>query len=173
MPEINDSLDEAVSLSDSTTYEVTDYKPIYGSLAGADRYFSEKVDGEWWSVQTADKKTRALITATRAIDSLRFHGSQTDDTQPLMFPRNGDTEVPAGIQQAAYEEAFALLKGARPDTEYAGSFVTSRVFGKVRTDYDARTTPDHVVSGIVSHRAWLFLLPFLVRGDGVRLRRGD
>jgi hypothetical protein len=173
MPEINDTLSDAVSTSDSMTYEVTDFRYIYGSVAAADRYFSEKVDGEFWSVQSADKKNRALITATRAIDNLRFHGEPTDATQPLSFPRNGDTESPAGIQQATYEEAFALLKGTKPDTEYAGSFVTARVFGKVRTDYDARTTPDHVVNGIASHRAWLLLLPFMVRGAGVKLRRGD
>lgn len=173
MPEITGSLTEAVSTTEQLTYEVTDFKPIYGSLAGADRYFSEKVDGELWSVSTADKKMRCLTTATLAIDNLRFVGNPTEDDQPLQFPRNEATEVPGAVQWATYEEAFALLKGVRPDTEYANTFVSSRGFGKVRVDYDYRTSPEHVVNGIASMKAWLFLLPYLVKNTGLTLRRGD
>lgn len=164
-------LNDDLVLDESMTMEVTGFVPMYGSIAGADRYFSEQLYGELWTVSSTELKQKALITATRAIDNLRFAGRKNVATQPLEYPRNGDTEVPASIQRATYEEALARLKGVDPDTEYGNLNVTARVFGKVRTDYDVRNAPAHIVAGIGSKRAWDLLTPYLDPATSVRLRR--
>lgn len=171
MPNVVGTNGDSLPLTETILVENTNFKPIYGSVEGADRYFSEQLYGQLWEVTPLDKRLKALITATRNIDSLRFAGRKTEPTQPLEFPRNGETTNPQCLQYAVYEEALALLKGAETDTEFAGIFVSSRVFGKVRTDYDFRTAPEHVVAGIASHRAWIHLKPLLVQGKGIKLRR--
>jgi hypothetical protein len=172
MPEFTENPSDALGISESLTMQVSNYKPMFGSVEGADRYFSEQIYGQLWEVQSLTKKQQALMTATRNLNSLRFAGRKTDEGQPLEFPRNGGTEVPEAIQRATYEEALALLKGIEPDTEYAGAFVTSRVFGRqLRTDYDTRSIPEYVVAGIASHRAWILVKPLLDPARDVRLRR--
>lgn len=164
--------DDVLGLSDGFVVEATNYKPIYGSVEGANRYFSEQLYGQLWEIQTADVWQKALITATRNIDSLRFAGRKTVAGQPLEYPRNGETEVPQAIQYATYEEALALLKGIEPDTEAANLFVTSRVFGlRVRTDYDVAHSPEHVVAGVASFRAWNLLKPYLNTAREVKIHR--
>lgn len=170
MPDV--LLTDSLDLGDSFVVEATNYKPIYGSVEGANRYFSEQLYGELWEAQTATVWLKALITATRNIDSLRFAGRKTNSGQPLEYPRNGDTEVPEPIRQATYEEALALVKGIETDTEAGNLFVTSRVFGlRVRTDFDVAHSAEHVVAGIASFRAWNLLKPFLNPARGVNLRR--
>jgi hypothetical protein len=166
-------LDEALEPDDSLTMEVMGIIPMYGTIEGADRYFSEQLYGEFWETQTAEKKQKALITATRAIDLLNFAGSKTDDSQVLEFPRNGDTEVAEAIQRASYEEALARLRGIDPVTEAGNLHVSARVFGKLRTDYDNRSAPQHITHGIASYAAWKLVLPYLAQARGVKLRRGS
>lgn len=164
-------LDDSLALSESLTMEVTGFVPIFGSVEGADRYWSEQLNGQLWEVTSADIKTKALVTATRAINRLRFAGSKSAESQPLEFPRNGQETLPEELQQATYEEALELLKGVDPSTEAGNIWVVSRAFGKVRTDYDFRTAPLHVVHGIASHKAWQLLSPLLSPASGVILRR--
>lgn len=171
MPDFEETIEEAFDLDDTLTMEVVGFVPIFGSIEGADRYWSEQLNGQFWEVQSLDQKTRALITATRAINRLRFAGSKSVETQPLEYPRNGDATLPDELQQATYEEAVELLKGVDPTTEAGNIWVISRVFGKVRTDYDFRTAPIHVVHGIASFKAWQLLSPLLSPATGVRLRR--
>lgn len=171
MPEFNEGMSDSLDLQESLIMEVSNYMPMYGSVAGADRYFSEQIYGELWTVSTLSNKQKALMTATRAIDNLRFYGEKTSTTQPLEFPRQGASEPPDNIQRACYEEALARLSGIDSDTEYDNLRVESRVFGKVRTDYDTRHAPVHITSGIVSKRAWDYLVPYLDPATSVRLRR--
>lgn len=171
MPEITRTITDEIDLDDSLTMEVSNYQPMYGSVALADRYFSEQLYGQPWEVQTLTNKQKALMTATRAIDNLRFAGRKTEESQVLEFPRNDDTTVPTEVQRATFEEALALLNGVQSNTEYDGLFVSSRGFGKVRTDYDFRSAPEHVVAGIASRAAWLLLQPFLAPARSINLRR--
>jgi hypothetical protein len=117
MPEIDETLEDSLTLGESLTMEVSGFVPIFGSVEGADRYWSEMLNGQLWEVQSLDTKTKALVTATRAIDRLRFAGSKSDESQPLEYPRNGDATLPECLLQATYEEAMALLKGIDPSTE--------------------------------------------------------
>lgn len=171
MPEIIAPNGDALIFGESLTMQVTGFMPMYGSIVGADRYFSEQIYGEPWTIATLAHKQKAMMTATRAIDNLRFAGRKKLSTQPLEFPRNEETEVPANVQRATYEEALSLLNGIDPETEYGNLNVESRVFGKVRTDYDARHAPAHIIAGIGSKRAWDYLVPYLDPATSVRLRR--
>ena len=170
MPDVpsSDTLDFS---GESLTMEVRGFVPIFGSVEGADRYWSEQLNGQLWEITSQDTKTKALITATRAINQLRFAGDKLVETQPLEFPRNGDDTLPEELQQATYEEAMALLKGIDPETEAGNIWVAQRDFGKVRTYYDFRTAPVHVVNGIASFKAWNLLKPLFADTCGVRLRR--
>lgn len=188
-----------LALYEQLVFTVSNYQPIFGTVSGADRYFSEQLYGQFWECTTLVRKQQALITATRVINMLRFAGQKTDPAQPLEWPRSsivfwrnngqfayidGITPIsplpppppvlygtPVEVEQATYEEALALLKGADPETEYAGSFVTSQVFGKVRTDYDSRTVGQHTIAGLASRKAWLLLRSFLNDSKAIRLRR--
>lgn len=171
MSEIVDAVSDSVVLTESLTMQVVGFVPIFGSVEGADRYWSEQLSGQLWEIQSLDTKTKALITATRAINRLRFAGSKSVETQPLEYPRNGEATLPDVLQQATYEEAMELLKGVDPSTEAGNIWVTRRAFGQVRTDYDFHTAPIHVVHGIASFKAWQLLSPLLSPATGVRLRR--
>lgn len=171
MPEFIVEFEDELDPTDTITMEVVGYMPIFGSVEGADRYFSECLYGHTWEILSLDTKQKALMTATRSIDNLRFTGSKTASDQPLQWPRNGDTEVPDAVRRATYEEALALANGADPNTEYDSIFVSSRVFGKVRTDYDRRTAPAWTLAGIVSQKTWILLRPFLNPTRTLRLRR--
>lgn len=171
MPEILDGVSEAVDFTESFVVAVISEHPTYGTVQDADRYFGVLLHGELWERSTNIRKYKALVTATKQIDTLRYSGVKTDSTQTLQFPRFGDTEVPLAIKQAAYEEAISLLKGIDPVTEYDNLFVRSRGFGSLRTDYEPQTPSEHKKAGITSLRSWQLLLPYLKPALDLKLRR--
>ena len=90
----------------------------YGTPAGGDAYFTEKLFYQPWDEATEDQRIRALAEAAQLIDRLRFSGSKTDTDQELEFPRNDEVTVPDNVEKAAYEIALALLDGVDPDLEH-------------------------------------------------------
>lgn len=169
MPDV--TLSDTLDLVEGTITEVIAEHPTYGSVQEADRYFGVLLHGELWELTTPIRKYKALVSATKQIDTLRFAGRKTDDLQVLEFPRFGQLEVPLAIRQAAYEEALSLLKGVDPTTEYDNLFVRSRGFGSLRTDYEPQNPPEHKKAGVTSLRAWQLLLPFLKPALDLKLRR--
>lgn len=97
----------------------------YATVADADTYFDERLNSSNWTGAVADDKARALIMATRRIDSEEFYGYKTTDGQALKWPREGayndddeeyDTDtVPAIVEQATYELAVYLLNSGTSD----------------------------------------------------------
>ena len=90
----------------------------YVTLAEADSYFETIPDSSTWTTKTTDQKNRALISATRWIDSLNFYGDRCDNGQALKWPRTDvscdgveadATYIPADIQAATAETAQALI----------------------------------------------------------------
>jgi hypothetical protein len=171
MPEITETISESLDFTEGNIVEVIAEHPTYGTVQEADRYFGVLLHGELWERSTNIRKYKALVTATKQIDTLRFAGRKTDDSQSLEFPRFGDTGVPLAIRQATYEEALSLLKGVDPITEYDNLFVRSRGFGSLRTDYEPQNPSEHKKAGITSLRAWQLLLPYLKPALDLKLRR--
>ena len=88
----------------------------YLSVVAATAILDERLGSSAWTEASADDKARALITATRDIDSLRFSGRQYTSTQALWFPNTFQTEtsdeIPVDVQRACAEQALWLLQNA-------------------------------------------------------------
>ena len=82
----------------------------YLTLAEAQDYADADYDAALWYDLTADKKTRALITATYNLDLLSFISEQLTTTQSLAWPRLGYPTPPSEIKRATWEVANALSK---------------------------------------------------------------
>ena len=87
------------------------------TLAEADAYFETVPSSTNWDDKTDDQKNRALISATRWIDTLNFYGDRCDADQALSWPRNNYhvdrvelacSAIPNDIKYATYELANAL-----------------------------------------------------------------
>lgn len=61
--------------------------PVFCTVEEATQYFAERFNGEKWEDLSEDEKKRAMITASRKINGLRFKGFKADIKQPLEFPR--------------------------------------------------------------------------------------
>lgn len=171
MPEILESIGDALGFTETLIFEIISEFPTYGTTQEADRYFGVLLHGELWDRSTPIRKYKALVTATGTINTLRFAGRKTDELQTLEFPRYGALDVPLAIRQACYEEALSLLRGVDPTTEYDNLFVRSRGFGSLRTDYEPQNPPEHKKAGVTSLRAWQLLLPYLKPALDLKLRR--
>src|SRR4051812_25245649 len=131
--------------------------PTYVSLGEANDYFDWRLNSAAWNEASNDDKCKAIVTATRAIDRLNFAGLRTSDFarlgtsisvsgcttapaildpssdtpapgQPLEFPRNGSSTIPADIKYATCEIALALLDGVDPEQELRGLGANSQRF---------------------------------------------
>jgi P2-related tail formation protein len=164
----------------------------YGTLAGAITYFASRLHSDPWDEASADDRNRALLAATRVIDTLNYKGDknavyvakladpeitdaairEAEASQPHEFPRGSDTSVPAAIEQANYEIALALLDGRDPDIELEAMGISSQGIESVRTTYARNQVPvEHLINGVSSALAWRLLRPFLRDDDAVKLIR--
>jgi len=77
-------------------------------------------------------------TLTLALDYLELQnwaGEKTDPDQPLDWPRNGATEVPADIKQAQMEAAIVYDGGGDPMAPVGPKVLSETVFGAVAVTY--------------------------------------
>jgi hypothetical protein len=90
----------------------------YLTIAAADTIAATMLGTLAWTTATTDEKTRALITATRGLDTLDWIGYRATETQALDWPRTGaacgdlsyaDNEIPEPIQYSTFDLANALL----------------------------------------------------------------
>jgi hypothetical protein len=160
----------------------------YVTLADADAYFETTPDSTTWDDKTDDQKNRALISATRWIDSLSFYGKRCSETQALKWPREdykvdgielACTLIPFGIEVATYE----LARGLANDTDaITGTTGTTGIYdevelGELKVKYkDSSTTPG-VINNVFDVYPWLqsYLGPYCIGGAtnyAVRLFRG-
>jgi len=160
----------------------------YVTLADADTYFETVPDSSTWTSKTTDQKNRALISATRWIDSLNFYGDRCTETQALKWPRDSYTVdgidlactlIPAPVKVATYELARALAN----DTDaITGSTGTTGIYdevelGELRVKYKQSSTTSGVINNVFDVYPWLqsYLGPYCMGGAGnhaVRLFRG-
>ena len=85
------------------------YENSFVSAETADLYFQDRPNSDDWNDLTDLKKEQALIFATMKINNFNFVGNKKSPSQKLEFPRDFSPEMPAEIQNAVCEEAFAIL----------------------------------------------------------------
>ena len=90
----------------------------YLTVAAADTLTESMLGTLAWATATTDSKTRALITATRGLDTLGWIGSKASTTQSLAWPRTdascdgtdyASTAIPTPILYATFDLANSLL----------------------------------------------------------------
>ena len=160
----------------------------YVTLAGANAYFETVPESSTWTNKTDDQKNRALISATRWIDSLSFYGDRCTETQALKWPREdykvdgielACTLIPEPIKTATYELARALAG----DTDaITGTTGTTGIYdevelGDLRVKYNKTSQTSGVINNVFDVYPWLqsYLGPYCMGGASnyaVRLFRG-
>lgn len=123
----------------------------YATVDDADTLASYRVGGAAFVALTSDQKIQALVTATRAIDTLEaypgFIGSRYLPTQALAWPRGAAT-LPIALVNADIELAMtyatALTTSPVPDVLNAttgnGNIKVDQV-GPISTEYFEATEP--------------------------------
>jgi hypothetical protein len=160
----------------------------YVTLAAADAYFETVPDSSTWTTKTTDQKNRALISATRWIDSLSFYGNRCSDTQALKWPREdykvdkvelSCTLIPEPIKTATYELARAFANDTNAITGTTGTTgIPDEVeLGELRVKYNKTSQTSGVINNVFDVYPWLqsYLGPYSLGGasnTAVRLQRG-
>ena len=90
-----------------------------GESAASD-YFDERLNTGAWDAASPDDRARALISATRWVDTQGFIGDKATTAQALAWPRRdvpdiADDVIPVLVQQAVCEVALALLAAGGTD----------------------------------------------------------
>ncbi len=160
----------------------------YVTLADANTYFETVPNSSTWTDKTDDQKNRALISATRWIDSLNFLGDRCDNGQALKWPRNNYeidrveltcSVIPADIKYATYELARALANDTDAITGTTGTTgIYNQVeLGELKVKYNKTSQTSGVINNVFDVYPWLqsYLGPYCMGGAAnyaVRLFRG-
>ena len=143
----------------------------YADVAAAQAYFDLRLNVDPWEDASDSDKSRALNQATLDIDKLVFRGAKTDSSQERKFPRDEATTVPTPVVQACCELALVYLDDIDPEDEVDHLRARNQGFAGARTTFDADSTPEWVMAGIPSHRAWILLKPYLADSRRISLQR--
>jgi hypothetical protein len=160
----------------------------YVTLAEANTYFETVPDSTTWDNKTDDQKNRALISATRWIDSLNFYGDRCDDGQALRWPRNNYhvddvelacTAIPKDIKYAQYELSRALANETDAITGNKGTDGTYEEvkIGDMEVKYNTDSQGVGTINNVFDVYPWLqsYLGAYCLGGSGsyqVRVVRG-
>ena len=160
----------------------------YVTLAEANSYFETVPDSTTWDNKQDDKKNRALIAATRWIDSFVFFGDRCDQNQALKFPRNNYqvddvelacTTIPNNIKYAQYELAKALANDTDAMTGNVGTNgnIAQAKLGDLEVKYNTASQGAGPVNNIMDVYPWLqsYLGAYMIGGAGsfqMRVVRG-
>lgn len=144
---------------------------MYISIETGDNLSLNRLNTSAWDDASDPNKTIAIKMSTVAIDQLNFIGEKVEDDQELEFPRDEDTTIPVGIQQATFEISLALLDGADPELDFASLNQVSSGIANVRATYNRASNPAHIIAGIPSSTAWRYLLPYLRDSRAIKMSR--
>ena len=160
----------------------------YVTLTEANSYFETVPDSTTWDNKSNDQKTRALIAATRWIDTLVFYGDRCDDSQALKFPRNNYqvdgvelacTAIPNNIKYAQYELARALANDTDAITGTSGKEgnIEQAKLGDLEVKFNTDSQGTGSINNILDVYPWLqsYLGSYMIGGAGsfqMRVVRG-
>lgn len=158
------------------------------TLAETNAYFETVPSSSTWDNKTDDQKNRAIISATRWIDSLNFYGDRCDNGQALSWPRNNYhvdrveltcSAIPVDIKYAVYELARALANDTSAITGNKGTegLYEEVELGELRVKYNTDSQAVGAVNNIFDVYPWLqsYLGAFTLGGSGgyqMRVVRG-
>lgn len=98
-------------------YQITigsDTFDTYVTVAQVDSYANGSLNAAAWEALLAADKGRAIVMATRWIDSECWQGVQVDDNQPLAWPRIiNEVTIIEPVEKAAI--LLAILTAANPE----------------------------------------------------------
>jgi len=160
----------------------------YVTLAEADAYFETVPSSTQWDNKQDDKKNRALISATRWIDTLVYYGDRCDESQALKFPRTNYqvdgvelacTLIPQNIKYAQFELANALANDTDAitgSTGTDGNFEEVKL-GDIQVKYNTKSQGTGSVNNVFDVYPWLqsYLGAYVLGGAGsfqLRVVRG-
>ena len=151
----------------------------YVTLTEANTYFEPVPDSSTWTNKTDDQKNRALISATRWIDSFVFYGDRCDDGQALKFPRNNYqvdgvelacSTIPLNIKYAQYELARALANDSEAMTGNVGTDgnIEEVKLGDIQVKYNIQSQGTGSVNNVLDKYPWLqsYLGAYMLGGAG-------
>ena len=160
----------------------------YVTLTEANTYFETVPDSSTWTNKTDDQKNRALISATRWIDSFVYYGDRCDDGQALKFPRNNYqvdgvelacNTIPVNIKYAQYELARALANDSEAMTGNVGTDgnIEEVKLGDIQVKYNIQSQGTGSVNNVLDKYPWLqsYLGAYMLGGAGsfqMRVVRG-
>jgi len=149
----------------------------YATIEEADTYHATILYSDAWDTATDDAKCRALVSATRMLDTwFDWVGTVASSEQRLLWPRDGaygpngylhtTDEIPELIIWATAEQARALLLSDRSaDSEVETQGLKSLTAGSVQLEFSenvkAKPIPDAVMS-----MASFYARPRTVSGSG-------
>ena len=149
------------------------------TLDEANNYFATVPDSSTWDDKTVDQKKRALISATRWIDSFVYYGDRCDDGQALKFPRNNYqvdgvelscSTIPNNIKYAQYEVARALANdtGAITGTTGKDGNFSEVKLGDIEVKYNTDSQGTGSINNILDVYPWLqsYLGAYMLGGAG-------
>ena len=160
----------------------------YVTLTEANNYFETVPDSSTWTNKTDDQKNRALISATRWIDSFVYYGERCDEDQALKFPRNNYqvdgvelscSATPNNIKYAQYELAKALANDTTAITGTTGKDgnIKEAKLGDLEVKYNMTSQSSGLINNILDVYPWLqsYLGAYMLGGAGsfqLRVVRG-
>ena len=158
------------------------------TLDEANNYFATVPDSSTWDDKTVDQKKRALISATRWIDSFVYYGDRCDDGQALKFPRNNYqvdgvelacSTIPLNIKYAQYELARALANDTDVITGTTGKEgnISEAKLGDLEVKFNTASQGTGSINNILDVYPWLqsYLGAYMLGGAGsfqMRVVRG-
>ena len=158
------------------------------TLDEANNYFATVPESSTWDDKTVDQKKRALISATRWIDSFVYFGDRCDQNQALKFPRNNYqvddvelscTTIPNNIKYAQYELARALANDTDAITGTSGKEgnIEQAKLGDLEVKFNTASQGTGSVNNILDVYPWLqsYLGSHMIGGAGsfqMRVVRG-
>ena len=151
----------------------------YVTLTEANSYFETVPSSTTWDDKTVDQKNRALIAATRWIDTFVFQGDRCDENQALKFPRTNYqvdrvelscSTIPNNIKYAQYELARALANdtGAITGTTGKDGNFSEVKLGDLQVKYNTDSQGTGSINNIMDVYPWLqsYLGAYMLGGAG-------
>jgi len=118
-------------VEDGTVQDAT--PESYASVSDTDTYISRWHDSSAWASANTAEKERALLKATRFIDSHNFVGQVTDPDQALSWPRGfvgavdgrvvASDEIPRRVKEATMEAAMRVVEGDTLQPDHDGGTI--------------------------------------------------